>query len=432
MKKFMSILGPTIMTSAVVMQGALSNAQMIASIESSSNITIRPFKVHLPKKDLDDLRKRISATRWPDKETVSDQSQGVSLDQLQALVHYWGKEYDWRKAEAKLNALPQFMTNIDGVDIYFIHVRSKEQNAMPLIITHGWPGSIFEMLKIIGPLTNPTAYGGKPEDAFDVVIPSLPGYGFSGKPITQGWDADHIGRVWAQLMKRLGYTHYVAQGGDWGALITQSMARQSAQGLLGIHLNFPATVPPEIAKALGGGPLPDAITDKERTVVDALRSYNMNGNAAYFNMMTARPQTVGYGMTGSPVGLAAFMLVHPGFSQWSFGADPDKSPTKDDVLDDITLYWLTNSAASAARIYWENGARGSIIVAAAQKTSEISLPVAITVFPEDVYRAPETWARRAYKNLMYFHEVNKGGHFAAWEQPQLFAEEIRAAFKSFR
>jgi pimeloyl-ACP methyl ester carboxylesterase len=233
-------------------------------------------------------------------------------------------------------------------------------------------------------------------------------------------------------MKRLGYTHYVAQGGDWGALITQSMARQSAQGLLGIHLNFPATVPPEIAKALGGGPLPDAITDKERTVVDALRSYNMNGNAAYFNMMTARPQTVGYGMTGSPVGLAAFMLVHPGFSQWSFGADPDKSPTKDDVLDDITLYWLTNSAASAARIYWENGARGSIIVAAAQKTSEISLPVAITVFPEDVYRAPETWARRAYKNLMYFHEVNKGGHFAAWEQPQLFAEEIRAAFKSFR
>jgi pimeloyl-ACP methyl ester carboxylesterase len=417
-------------TGAIVMQGTLSNAQPGNS--AGSNEIIRPFKVHVPQKDLDDLRKRILSTRWPDKETVSDQSQGVPLDKLQALVSYWGMAYDWRKAETKLNALPQFVTNIDGVDIYFIHVRSKEPNAMPLIITHGWPGSIFEMLKIIDPLTNPTAYGGKPEDAFDVVIPSIPGYGFSGKPTTTGWDADHIGRAWAELMKRLGYTRYVAQGGDWGSLITQSMARQSAPGLLGIHLNFPATIPPEIAKALGGGPLPDSITAKERAVVDALRSYNMNGNAAYFNMMAARPQTIGYGMTGSPVGLAAFILVHPGFAQWGYGADPEKSPTKDDVLDDITLYWLTNSAASAARLYWENSSRGSIIVAAAQKTSEISLPVAITVFPEDVYRAPETWARRAYKNLSYFHEVDRGGHFAAWEQPQLFAEEMRAAFKSLR
>jgi pimeloyl-ACP methyl ester carboxylesterase len=417
-------------TGAIVMQGTFSNAQ--SGHSAGSNEVIRPFKVHVPQKDLDDLRKRILSTRWPDKETVSDQSQGVPLDKLQALVHYWGTAYDWRKAEAKLNALPQFTTTIDGVDIHFIQVRSKEPNALPIIITHGWPGSIFEMLKIIDPLTNPTAYGGKAEDAFDVVIPSLPGYGFSGKPTTTGWDADHIGRAWAELMKRLGYTRYVAQGGDWGSLITQSMARQSAPGLLGIHLNFPATVPPEIAKALGGGPLPDSITDKERAVVNALRSYNMNGNAAYFNMMAARPQTIGYGMTGSPVGLAAFILVHPGFAQWDFGADPEKSPTKDDVLNDITLYWLTNSAASAARLYWENSSRGSIIVAAAQKTSEISLPVAITVFPEDVYRAPETWGRRAYKNLSYFHEVDRGGHFAAWEQPQLFAEEMRAAFKSLR
>jgi pimeloyl-ACP methyl ester carboxylesterase len=430
MKKTTTILANTMVASVLTMQGTLTNAQSTVSLKAAGEEAIRSFRVHVPKQQLDDLKHRIMETRWPDKETVADQSQGMALDKLQSLVHYWGTDYDWRKAEAKLNALPQFTTSIDGVDIYFIHVRSKEPNAMPLIITHGWPGSIFELLKIIGPLTNPTAYGGKSEDAFDVVIPSLPGYGFSGKPMTTGWDADHIGRVWAQLMKRLGYTHYVAQGGDWGALITQSMARQSAQGLLGIHLNFPATVPPEIAKALGGGPLPDGITDKERAVVDALRSYNMNGNAAYFNMMAARPQTVGYGMTGSPVGLAAFILVHPGFSQWTYGTDPDKSPTKDDVLDDITLYWLTNSAASAARLYWENSARGSIIVAAAQKTSEISLPVAITVFPEDVYRAPETWARRAYKNLIYFHEVDRGGHFAAWEQPQLFAEEMRAAFKT--
>jgi pimeloyl-ACP methyl ester carboxylesterase len=420
------------MAGALVIESMSGNAQSGISTGSLSDEAIRPFKIHVQQKNLDDLRKQILATRWPDKETVSDQSQGVQLDKLQALLHYWGTAYDWRKAEAKLNALPQFITNIDGVDIHFIHVRSKEPNAMPLIITHGWPGSIFEMLKIIGPLTNPTAYGGKSEDAFDVVIPSLPGYGFSGKPVTTGWDADHIGRAWAQLMKRLGYPRYVAQGGDWGALITQSMARQSAPGLLGIHLNFPATVPPEIAKALGGGPLPDGITDKERAVVDALRSYNMNGNAAYFNMMAARPQTVGYGMTGSPAGLAAFILVHPGFSQWTYGADPEKSPSKDDVLNDITLYWLTNSASSAARLYWENNTRGSIIVAAAQKTLEISLPVAITVFPEDVYRAPETWARRAYKNLIYFHEVDKGGHFAAWEQPQLFTEEMRAAFKSLR
>ena len=264
------------------------------------------------------------------------------------------------------------------------------------------------------------------------MIPSLPGYGFSGKPTGTGWDPDHIARAWAELMKRLGYTRYVAQGGDWGTPISSAMARQGAAGLLGIHINLPATVPPEVAAALAGGPLPAGLSDKERAVVEALMTSGKNGNLAYFTIMTARPQTVGYGATDSPAGLAAWVLVHPGFAQWSYGADPEASPTKDDVLDNITLYWLTNTATSAARLYWENGARGSVIVAAAQKTAEISLPVAITVFPDDVYRAPETWARRAYRNLSYFNEVDKGGHFAAWEQPELFSAELRAAFRSLR
>jgi pimeloyl-ACP methyl ester carboxylesterase len=394
--------------------------------------SIRPFRINIAEADLIDLRRRIAATRWPDKETVNDQSQGVQLAKLQELVRYWGTGYDWRKAEAKLNALPQFVTTINGVDIYFIHVRSRHPNAMPLIMTHGWPGSVFEFVKTIGPLTDPTAYGGRAEDAFDVVIPSIPGYGFSGKPTAAGWDPDHIAQVWAELMKRLGYTRYVAQGGDWGAPISSAMARQAPAGLLGIHLNLPATLPPEAAAALAGGPVPAVFSEQERAVIEALMTYNKKGNSAYFVMLTARPQTIGYGGNDSPAFLAAFMLVHPGFAQWSYGADPAKSPTKDDVLDDFTLYWLTNSATSAGRLYWENGARGSVINAAAQKTAEILLPVAITVFPEDVYRPPETWARRAYRNLIYFHEVDKGGHFAAWEQPQLFSEELRAAFRSLR
>jgi pimeloyl-ACP methyl ester carboxylesterase len=348
------------------------------------------------------------------------------------MVRYWGADYDWRKAEAKLNAFPQFITTIDDVDIHFIHVRSRHPNALPIIITHGWPGSVIEQLKIIDPLTDPTAHGGRAEDAFDVVIPSLPGYGFSGKPKGTGWDPDRIARAWAELMQRLGYTRYVAQGGDWGAPVTSAMARQAAAGLLGIHINLPATVPPEVAAALGGGPVPAGISEKERAVLEALMTNAKSGNSAYFTMMTARPQTVGYGATDSPAGLAAWILVHPGFAQWAYGNDAGKSPATDDVLDNITLYWLTNSATSAARLYWENGARGSVIVAAAQKTGEISLPVAITVFPDDVYRAPETWARRAYRNLIYFHEVDKGGHFAAWEQPELFSAELRAAFKSLR
>jgi pimeloyl-ACP methyl ester carboxylesterase len=398
----------------------------------ASNQQIRPFTVKVPENALVDLRQRIAATRWPDRETVADRSQGVQLEKLQALVRYWGTGYDWRKAEAKLNALPQFMTTIDGLDIHFIHVRSRHPNALPVIITHGWPGSVVEQLKIIGPLTDPTAHGGRAEDAFDVVIPSLPGYGFSGKPTGTGWDPDHIARAWSELMKRLGYSRYVAQGGDWGSPVSNAMARQAPAGLLGIHINLPATVPPEVAAVVpSGGPAPAGLSEKERAVFDVLITSAKMGNLAYVVMMTTRPQTIGYGVTDSPAGLAAWLLGHPGFAHLTYGGDPEKSPTKDDVLDDITLYWLTNTGTSAARLYWENAGRG-VTSAAAQKTAEISLPVAITVFPDEVYRAPETWARRAYRNLIYFHEVDKGGHFAAWEQPELFAAELRAAFKSLR
>ena len=397
---------------------------------AAGDTSIRPFKVHVPDAALKDLRQRIKATRWPDKETATDRSQGAQLERLQGLLGYWGTDYDWRKLEAKLNALPQFTTTIDGVEIYFIHVRSKHPNAMPLILTHGWPGSVIEMLKVIDPLTNPIKYGSRAGDAFDIVIPSIPGYGFSGHPTGVGWGPEHIARAWAELMNRLGYTHYVAQGGDWGAPITSEMARQAVPGLLGIHLNLPATVPPEVGAALlSGAPAPEGMTDQEHAVFDALRAYGMGGNSGYFVMMTARPQAVGYGLTDSPAGLAAWVLVHPGFAKWTYGDDAQKSPTKDDVLDDITLYWLTNTATSSARLYWENGGRNPT-GSALWKTTEITLPVAITVFPEDVYRPPETWARRAYKNLIYFHEVDKGGHFAAWEQPQLFASELRAAFAS--
>jgi pimeloyl-ACP methyl ester carboxylesterase len=403
-----------------------------AAGQSAEDRSIRPFAVHVPQSALDDLRRRLNATRWPDKETVADASQGAQLAKLQPLVKYWGSGYDWRKAEAKLNALPQFKTSIDGIDIHFIHVRSRHENALPVIITHGWPGSVIELLKVIEPLTNPTAFGGRAEDAFHVVIPSLPGYGFSGKPASAGWNPERIAQAWGELMTRLGYAHYVAQGGDWGAPVSNAMARQAPAGLVGIHLNLPATVPPEVAAVLGGGPAPAGLTAKESAVLEALRKYGMTGGSAYYAMMNARPQTVGYGATDSPAGLAAWMLVHPGFKDWTYGADPAQSPTRDEVLDNFTLYWLTNTATSSARLYWENGARGSVILAAPQKTSEISLPVAITAFPEDVYLPPETWSRRAYRNLIYFNEVDRGGHFAAWEQPELFAAELRAAFKSLR
>jgi len=403
-----------------------------ASTADAATATIRPFRVDVPEKALVDLRQRIAATRWPDRETVTDGSQGAQLAKIQPLVRYWGTGYDWRKAEAKLNALPQFVTKVDGLDIHFIHVRSRHKDALPVIITHGWPGSVLELIKVIGPLADPTAHGGRAEDAFDVVIPSVPGYGFSGKPTGTGWDPDHIAQAWAELMKRLGYTRYVAQGGDWGAPISSAMARQASAGLVGIHINLPATVPPEVDAALAvGGPAPAGLSEKERVVFEALSTYRKTGGSAYNVMMTARPQAVGYGLTDSPAGLAAWILVHPGFGQWAYGDDLEKSPTKDEVLDDITLYWLTKTASSSARLYWENHGRG-VISAVAQKTDEISLPVAITVFPEDIYRAPETWARRAYRNLIYFREVDKGGHFAAWEQPELFSAELRAAFRSLR
>jgi pimeloyl-ACP methyl ester carboxylesterase len=398
---------------------------------ATQDATIRPFRVSVPEEELADLRRRLGATRWPDKETVADQSQGAQLAKMQELVRYWGTDYDWRRAEAKLNALPQFMTEIDGLDIHFIHVRSPHEDALPLIVTHGWPGSIIELLKVIQPLTDPTAHGGAADGAFHLVIPSLPGYGFSARPTLVGWDPDRIARAWDELMRRLGYDHYVAQGGDWGAVITEAMGRQAPAGLLGIHVNLPATVPPEVEAALAGiRPVPE-MSEQERAVFDALSTYRKSGYSGYFVALTARPQAVGYGLTDSPAGLAAFFLWHPGFAQWTFGDDPDEPKTKDEVLDDITLYWLTNTATSAGRLYWEN--RGaSPTSATAIKTAEISIPVGITVFPDDVYRPPETWARRAYPNLSYFNEVDKGGHFAAWEQPQLFANELRAAFRSLR
>jgi pimeloyl-ACP methyl ester carboxylesterase len=418
---------------ASLLVGALSASTASASAHQSTadDTAIRPFHISIPQAALDDLRKRALATRWPDKETVTDQSQGVPLAKLQALVQHWSTDYDWRKVEAKLNALPQFVTTIDGLDIHFIHVRSRHPNALPVIITHGWPGSVIEQLKIIGPLTDPTAHGGRAEDAFDVVIPSMPGYGFSGRPTSPGWDPDHVARTWVELMKRLGYKRYVAQGGDWGSPISSAMARLAPAGLLGIHINLPATVPPEVAAALPTGTPPAGLSERERAVFDVLAASAKKGNSAYFTMLTARPQTVGYGTTDSPAGLAAWILVHAGFMQWSFGADQEKLPTVDDVLDNITLYWLTNTAASSSRLYWESGGR-SPLFAAPWKTNEISVPVAITIFGEDAYRPPESWARRAYPSLMYFHETEKGGHFAAWEQPELFAVELRAAFKSLR
>jgi pimeloyl-ACP methyl ester carboxylesterase len=398
---------------------------------SADDNTIRPFEVHIPESALIDLRQRIAATRWPDQETVADQSQGIKLAKLKPLVEYWGSSYDWRKAEAKLNALPQFVTNIDGVDIHFIHVRSKHPDALPLIMTHGWPGSVFELLDTVGPLTDPTAHGGTAEDAFDLVLPSMPGYGFSGRPTDRGWGPDRIARAWAELMKRLGYTHYVAQGGDWGSPVSSAMARQAPAGLLGIHINLPAVVPPEIAAVLAaGGPAPAGLSEEERETFDALSAAAKMGNRSYATMMGTRPQTIGYAITDSPAGLAAWMLGHPGFSDWTYdNTDPEKSP--DDVLNDVTLYWLTNTATSAARLYWEYGGR-SVIGSGPEKTDEITLPVAITVFPRETYRAPESWARRAYRNLVYFNEVDRGGHFAAWEQPELFSAELRAAFKSIR
>jgi pimeloyl-ACP methyl ester carboxylesterase len=394
------------------------------STAAAADAPIRPFRISVPDEELADLRQRILATRWPDPETVADRSQGVRLANLQTLVRYWGTDYDWRTGEAKLNALPQFMTEIDGIDIHFIHVRSGNPNALPLIMTHGWPGSTFELLETVGPLTDPASHAGNAADAFDLVLPSMPGYGFSGKPIETGWDPERIARAWSELMARLGYERYVAQGGDWGAPVSGAMARQAPPGLLGIHINLPATVPPEIAAVLAsGGPAPAGLSVAELAAFDALATFYRNYRA-YAAMMGTRPQTIGYALTDSPAGLAAWMYDYN-------DGEPERLLDRDSFLDDLSLYWLTNSAASSARLYWETRGQ-SVLLSAAQKTEEIGLPVAITVFPDEVYRAPESWARRAYRNLAYFRVAERGGHFAAWEEPELFAAELRAAFRPLR
>lgn len=396
---------------------------------ANADESIRPFQIHVPQAQLDDLRRRIAETRWPDKETVNDDSQGIQLARVQDLVRYWGTDYDWRKAEAQLNALPEFITTIDGVDIQFIHVRSRHPNALPVILTHGWPGSMFEFIKAIGPLTDPTAYGGRPQDAFDVVIPSIPGYGFSGRPADLGWGPDRTARAWDVLMKRLGYTHYVSQGGDHGSVISDALARQAPKGLLAIHLNMPATISGVLTKGINSGePAPASLPTPEREAYQSLSTF-FGRNAAYGAMMVTRPQTIGYSLADSPSGMAAWMYEK--FAQWSDSdGHPERVLSKDEMLNDITLYWLTNTGASSSRFYWENN--NNNFSAEAQKTREIKVPVGISVFPKEIYRAPESWSKQAYPTLYYYHQVDKGGHFAAWEQPQLFAEELRAAFKSVR
>ncbi|MGA7328521.1 MAG: epoxide hydrolase family protein [Rhodomicrobium sp.] len=403
---------------------------------SDKDTAIRPFRVNVPEDQLADLRRRLAATRWPERETVADESQGVPLAMIQELVRYWATDYDWRKCEAKLNALPQFMTNIDGLDIHFIHVRSKHENALPLIITHGWPGSVIEQLKIIDPLTNPTAHGASAADAFHLVVPSIPGYGFSGKPATTGWGPDRIARAWVVLVKRLGYPQFVAQGGDVGAGITEVMALQAPPELLGIHTNFPGTIPPAIAKALqAGDPPPSTLLADERRAYEQL-SILYAKKRAYAAFMATRPQTL-YGLADSPVGLAAWLIDHgDGYGQpaaavtsavlgRTINGHPAGDLTRDDFLDDITLYWLTNTAVSSARFYLENHFN-------LYNAVNVSIPAAVSVFPGENYEAPRSWAERAYHNLIYFNKVDKGGHYAAWEQPQLFSEEVRAGFRPLR
>jgi pimeloyl-ACP methyl ester carboxylesterase len=399
----------------------------------ADDVAIRPFEVDIPQEEIDEMRRRIAATRWPEAETVPDRSQGAQLADMQELVRYWGTDYDWRRGEAQLNQWPQFKTEIDGVDFHFYHVRSRHENALPLIIWHGWPGSVFEQIKLVGPLTDPTAFGGTEDDAFDVVIPSLPGFGFSSRPSESGWGLDRIGRAGDVLMKRLGYTEYVAQGGDWGAGIVERMGLQAPQGLLGIHTNLPAVFPPDAAAAIAAGaPAPEGLSDEEKAAFDDVQSFIGGGGWGYYQMMTARPQAIGYSLTDSPAGLAAYILVHGGFGKWSFGKDPDQTPTKDEVLDDLSLYWLTNTGASASRLYWENR-NENLISAEAQKTDQITMAVGISVAPDDdLFRAPESWARRAFPNLVHFNKMDAGGHFPAWEQPQLLAEELRATFSAVR
>jgi pimeloyl-ACP methyl ester carboxylesterase len=391
-----------------------------------TDLTIRPFEVHMPEEDLADLQRRIVATRWPRKELVADRSQGVQLATSQELARYWATDYDWRACEARLNALPQFKTEIDGVDIHFIHVKSPHENALPLIMTHGWPGSVVELLETVGPLTDPAAHGGSAEDAFDLVLPSLPGYGFSGQPAEVGWDSGRIAGAWAELMSRLGYTRYVAQGGDQGAGVTDAMGRQAPEGLAGIHMNL-------LRAALAGTP-PLAHSEEERAAAAAITTFRTSG-FGYFLEQATRPQTIGYALLDSPVALAAWMLDHDTDSYYKISrafvdGQPSGGLTRDHIVDNITLYWLTGTGTSAARSYWEGGRAAAL--ASGQAPPEVSVPVGFTTFPDEIFRAPRSWVENAYPSLTYFHEASKGGHFAAWEEPELFATEIRAAFTSLR
>jgi pimeloyl-ACP methyl ester carboxylesterase len=393
-----------------------------------SSESIRSFQFEFPQADLDELRRRILATKWPEKETVTDASQGVQLATIQALAEYWGTKYDWRKVEAKLKALPHFITEIDGLDIHFIHVKSKNKNALPVIVTHGWPGSITEQMKIISPLTDPTANGGKAEDAFDVVIPSMPGYGFSGKPTGTGWGPERIARAWVVLMRRLGYTKYVAQGGDWGAVVTENMGLLAPPELLAIHTNMPGVFPDEINNAaFSGAPAPAGLSADEKLAYDRLQFVYQKG-IGYGYQMGLRPQTL-YGIVDSPVGLAAYFLDHDAASYELISRvfqGQTEGLTRDDILDNITITWLTNTALSGARLYWEYFGKGYF------NAKGVTIPVAVSVFPDELYPAPRSWAEQVFPKLIHFNKVEKGGHFAAWEQPKLFTEEVRAAFKSLR
>ena len=392
----------------------------------STETEIRPFRVEMPEEVIADLRRRITAARLPSKELVDDRSQGVQLATVQELARYWATDYDWRRCEAKLNALPQFKTKIDGVDVHFIHVKSAHPDALPLIMTHGWPGSVIEMLGVIGPLIDPGAHGGHAEDAFDLVLPSIPGYGFSGEPTEVGWDPGRTAQAWAELMRRLGYTRYAAQGGDVGASITDAMGRQAPQGLAGIHMNLLVT-------ALGGGPMP-ADTEQERAALEQTKAFRATG-FGYFLEQATRPQTIGYALLDSPVALAAWMLDHDTDAYYKIsraftGGQPSGNLTRDHVLDNITVYWLTGTGASAARSYWESGRAQAL--AAGQAPPEVKLPVGFTTFPDEIFRAPRSWVEQGYPTLTYFHEADKGGHFAAWEEPEVFTTEVRAAFKPLR
>ena len=398
---------------------------MSSTVETATEI--QPFHVDIPQEQIDDLRRRIAATRWPSKELVEDRSQGVQLATLQALASYWTTDYDWRKAESKLNALPQFITEIDGVDIHFIHVKSPRADALPLIMTHGWPGSVIELLEVVGPLTDPAAHGGKAEDAFDLVLPSIPGYGFSGEPTEIGWDFGRIAVAWAELMQRLGYSHYVAQGGDLGAIVTDVMGRQAPKGLLGIHMNLLVTT-------LGAPVPPPGNTDEERAALDAIKTFTTSG-FGYFLEQSTRPQTIGYALLDSPIGLAAWLLDHDtdSYEKISRGFVDDAPTghlTRDRIVDNITLYWLTGTGASAARPYWELGRAQAL--AAGQAPPDVSVPTGFTTFPDEIFAAPRSWVEQSYPRLTYFNKAERGGHFAAWEEPEIFSSEVRAAFRSLR